>query len=164
MARENSFDIEAGVDRQEVDNAINQAAREVATRFDFKNTDTTVAWAGDEGVTVESSTEDRVRAAVEVFRDKCVKRKVSLKALDIADPRDVAGGRSRVDIALRTVLPGDLAKQIVKDVKATKLKVTPTNMGDKVRIAGKSRDDLQEIQALVRSKDYDAPLRFTNYQ
>ena len=164
MAKENSFDIEAGVDRQEVDNAINQAAREVATRFDFKDTDSTVSWAGDEGITVESSTEDRVRAAVEVLRDKCVKRKVSLKALDIGEPRTVGGGRHRVDVQLRTVLPSDLAKQIVKDVKATKLKVTPTNMGDKVRVAGKSRDDLQEIQALVRSKDYDAPIRFTNYQ
>ena len=164
MAKDSSFDIEAGVDRQEVDNAINQAAREVATRFDFKNTDTTVAWAGDEGITVESSTEDRVRAAVEVLRDKCVKRKVSLKALDIGEPRDVAGARSRVDVALRTVLSADLAKQIVKDVKATKLKVTPTNMGDKVRVAGKKRDDLQEVQAMVRSKDYDAPIRFTNYQ
>ncbi len=164
MAKDNSFDIEAGVDRQEVDNAINQAAREVGTRFDFRDTDTTVAWAGDEGITIESSTEDRVRAALDVLKDKCVKRKVSLKALDVGEPRQVGGGRSRLDIRLVTSMPADLAKQIVKDVKATKLKVTPTNMGDKVRVAGKSRDDLQEIQAMVRSKDHDAPLRFTNYQ
>lgn len=164
MAKQNSFDIEAGVDRQEVDNAINQAAKEVATRYDFRDTDTTVQWAGDDGITVESSTEDRVKAAVEVLRDKCVKRKVSLKALDIGEPRQVAGGRSRVDIGLVTTMPSDLAKLIVKDIKATKLKVTPTNMGDKVRVASKSRDDLQEIQAMVRSKDHDAPLRFTNYQ
>ena len=164
MARDNSFDIEAGVDRQEVDNAINQAQREVATRFDFRDTETTVAWAGDEGITIESSTEDRVRAALDVLKDKCVKRKVSLKALDVGEPRQVGGGRSRLDISLVTSMPSDLAKRIVKDIKATKLKVTPTNMGDKVRVAGKSRDDLQEIQAMVRSKDYDAPLRFTNYQ
>ena len=99
-----------------------------------------------------------------MLRDKCVKRKVSLKALDIGDPRGVGQGRWKVDVALVTTLPGDLAKQIVKDVKATKLKVTPTNMGDKVRVAGKKRDDLQEVQAMVRSKDYDAPIRFTNYQ
>ncbi len=164
MAKDNSFDIEAGVDRQEVDNAINQAAREVGTRFDFRDTDTTVAWAGDEGITIESSTEDRVRAALDVLKDKCVKRKVSLKALDVGEPRQVGGGRSRLDIRLVTSMPQDLAKQIVKDIKATKLKVTPTNMGDKVRVAGKSRDDLQEIQKMVRSKDHDAPLRFTNYQ
>ena len=164
MASDNSFDIEAGFDRQEVDNAINQAAREVSTRFDFKGTDTTVAWSGDDGVVLDSSTEDRLKAAIEVFRDKIVKRKVSLKALDIGDPRAVGQGRWKVDIALVSTLPGDLAKTIVKDIKATKLKVTPTNMGDKVRVASKSRDDLQEIQAMVKSKDYDAPLRFTNYQ
>jgi len=159
-----SFDIEAGVDRQEVDNAINQAAREVGTRFDFKGTDTRIEWSGDEAIMLESASEDRVKAALEVLKDKCVKRKVSLKALDIGEPRDVSGGRSRIDIALVTTLPQDLAKQIVKDIKATKLKVTSTNMGDRIRVAGKKRDDLQEIQAMVRSKDHDAPLRFTNYK
>jgi cyclic-di-GMP-binding protein len=161
---ESSFDIEAGVDRQEVDNAINQAAREVATRFDFKATDTLIAWSGDEAIQVESVSEDRAKAALEVLKDKCVKRKVSLKALDVAEPRDVSGGRSRIDVTLVTTLPQDLAKDIVKAIKATKLKVTPTNMGDRIRVAGKKRDDLQEIQAMVRSKDYEAPLRFTNYK
>lgn len=161
---ESSFDIEAGVDRQEVDNAINQAAREVGTRFDFKDTDTVIAWSGDEAIQVESVSEDRARAALEVLRDKCVKRKVSLKALDIAEPRDVSGGRSRIDVQLVTTLPADLAKQLVKDIKATKLKVTPTNMGDRIRVAGKKRDDLQEIQKMVTSKDHEAPLRFTNYK
>jgi cyclic-di-GMP-binding protein len=161
---DSSFDVEAGVDRQEVDNAINQAAREVGTRFDFRDTDTVVAWSGEEGIQVESSSEDRARAALEVLKDKCVKRKVSLKALDIGEPRDVSGRRSRIDVTLVTSLGPELAKQIVKDIKATKLKVTPTNMGDRIRVAGKKRDDLQEIQAMVRSKDYDAPLRFTNYK
>jgi cyclic-di-GMP-binding protein len=161
---ESSFDIEAGVDRQEVDNAINQAAREVATRFDFKDTGTAIAWAGDEAISVESVSEDRAKAALEVLKDKCVKRKVSLKALDVGEPHDIAQGRSRIDVALVTQLPADLAKQIIKDIKATKLKVTPTNMGDHIRVSGKKRDDLQEIQAMVRSKDHDAPLRFTNYK
>jgi cyclic-di-GMP-binding protein len=161
---EASFDIEAGVDRQEVDNAINQAAREVATRFDFKATDTVVAWAGDEAIQVESVSEDRAKAALEVLKDKCVKRKVSLKALDVAEPRDVAGGRSRIDVQLVTTMPADLGKEIVKAIKATKLKVTPTNMGERIRVTGKKRDDLQEIQAMVRAKEYDAPLRFTNYR
>ena len=161
---DSSFDIEAGVDRQEVDNAINQAAREVATRFDFKDTDTVIAWSGEESIQVESVSEDRARAALEVLRDKAVKRKVSLKALDIGEPKDVSGGRSRIDVQLVTTLPADLAKRLVKDIKATKLKVTPTNMGDRVRVAGKKRDDLQEIQKMVQSKDHDAPLRFTNYR
>ncbi len=161
---ESSFDVEAGVDRQEVDNALNQAAKEVATRFDFKDTDTTVEWAGEDGITIVSVSEDRARAALEVLRDKCVKRKVSLKALDVADPREVGGGRSRIDVKLVTTMTPDLAKQIVKDVKASKLKVTPTNMGDRVRIAGKSKDDLQAVQALIREADHAAPLRFTNYR
>lgn len=161
---ESSFDIEANVEPQEVDNAINQAAREVSQRFDFKGTDTHIGWEGEESVRIESSTEDRALAALEVFRDKCVKRKVSLKALDVSDPRPVGGGRSRIDVKLRTTLPQELAKDIVKQIKATKLKVTPTNMGDKVRVAGKSRDDLQEIQQLVRAQDYDAPIVFTNYR
>ncbi len=161
---DSSFDIEAGVDRQEVDNALNQAAREVGTRFDFKDTDTIIEWAGEEAIRVESASEDRVNAALDVLKDKCVKRKVSLKALDIGEARDVSGGRSRVDIQLVTQLPADLAKAIIKDIKATKLKVTPTNMGDHIRVSGKKRDDLQEIQAMVRAKDHDAPLRFTNYK
>ena len=161
---ESSFDVEAGFDRQEVDNAINQAAREVTTRFDFKDTDTVIEWSGDEGVKLESVSEDRVKAALEVLRDKFVKRKVSLKAMEPADPRDVGGGRSRIDIKLVTTMPADLAKTIVKDVKATKLKVTPTNMGDRVRIAGKSKDDLQAIQTMITGKDHPAPLRFTNYR
>ena len=113
---ESSFDIEVGVDRQEVDNALNQAAKEVATRFDFKDTDTKVVWAGEAGITLESSSEDRVRAALEVLREKCVKRKVSLKALDVGDPREISGGRARIDVKLVTTMPPDFAKTIVKDI------------------------------------------------
>jgi len=161
---ESSFDVEAGVDRQEVDNAINQAAREATTRFDFKDTDTLIEWAGEEGIKIESASDDRARAALDVLRDKCVKRKVSLKALDISEPREISGGRARIDIKLVTTMSAELAKAIVKDVKASKLKVTPTNMGDRVRIAGKSKDDLQAVQAMISEKDHPAPLRFTNYR
>lgn len=159
-----SFDIEVGVDRQEVDNALNQAAREAATRFDFRDTNTTIAWNGDDAIRIESVSEDRVLAALDVLKDKIVSRKVSLKALEPSDPKESGGGRYRIEVALRTTMSGDLAKTLVKDVKATKLKVTVTNMGDHVRVAGKKRDDLQEIQAMVRQKDYDAPIRFTNYK
>lgn len=159
-----SFDIEAGVDNQEVDNAINQASKEVLQRFDFRDTDTTVEWAGDEGVTITSSSEDRARAALDVFKDKCIKRKVSLKALDVSDPREIGGQRVRIDISLVTTLTPDLGKAIVKDIKQSKLKVTPTNMGDKIRVVSKSRDDLQAVQKLVKDADHSAPLRFTNYK
>jgi uncharacterized protein YajQ (UPF0234 family) len=159
-----SFDIEVGVDRQEIDNAINQAARETQTRFDFRDTGTTVAWNGDDAIRIESVSEDRVLAALEVLKDKCVSRKVSLKALDASEPKESGGGRYRIEVALQTTMSQELAKTLVKDVKATKLKLTVTNMGDHVRVQGKKRDDLQEIQAMVRAKDYDAPIRFTNYK
>jgi uncharacterized protein YajQ (UPF0234 family) len=161
---ESTFDIEAGVDRQEVDNALNQAGKEVRQRWDFKDTDTEIVWAGDDAIRIESVSDDRAQAALEVLKDKCIKRKVSLKALDVADPRPVGGARSRIDITLTTTLPTDLGKQIVKAIKATKLKVTPTNMGDKIRVKAKSKDDLQEVIAMVKAQDYPAPLRFTNFQ
>lgn len=161
---DNSFDIEVGVDPQEVDNAINNAQREVATRFDFKGTDTEIAWEGEEAIRIVSSAEDRARAALDVLKDKLVKRKVSLKALDVKEPKEVGGARVRIDISLRTSLSQELAKEIIKQIKASKLKVTPTNMGDRIRVASKSRDNLQEVIALVKAQDYDAPIRFTNYK
>ncbi len=161
---DSSFDIEAKVDRQEVDNALNQAAKEVAQRFDFKGTDTEVVWEGEEAIRIVSASEDRTTAALDVLKDKLVRRKVSLKGIDVGEPRDVAGGRSRIDVKLKTEMPQDIAKEIVKQIKASKLKVTPTNMGDRIRVAGKKRDDLQEVQALVKAQDFDAPLVFTNYK
>src|SRR5688500_8865522 len=96
---DSSFDVVAEVDRQEVDNAINQAAKEVATRFDFKNTDTRIAWSG-EGIVVEANSEDKVRSALDVLKDKLVKRKVSLKALQPGEPKPSAKGHYRLEIDL----------------------------------------------------------------
>jgi len=161
---ESSFDIEATVDHQEVDNAVNQAAREVATRFDFKNTGTEIAWEGKEAIRIVSSTEDRAKAALEVLRDKLVHRKVSLKGIAPEDPKPVGGGRSRIDVPLRETLSSDMAREIIKQIKASKLKVGVTNMGDHVRVTSKSKDGLQQVIALVKAQDYDAPLVFTNYK
>lgn len=162
---ESSFDIEAGVDLQEVDNAVNQAAREVSTRFDFKGTDASIVWESkDADIRIQASTEDRARAVLQVLEDKLVKRKVSLKGIEAGDPKPAAGGSSRIDVALKNDMPQDIAKQIVKQIKASKLKVNVTNMGDRVRVASKSRDALQEAIALVKAQDYPAPLQFTNYK
>lgn len=161
---DSSFDIEAKVDRQEVDNAINQAAKEVSQRFDFRDTNTVIEWEGEKAVRVESSTEDRARAALEVLRDKLVKRKVSLKGIDPQEPREVGQHRVRIDIPLRDTLSQDVAKAMIKLIKDSKLKVTPANQGDKVRVTGKSRDDLQEVIRMVKAEDYDAPLTFSNYR
>lgn len=160
---ENSFDVVAEVDRQEVDNAINQAAKEIAQRYDFKNTGASVAWSGD-GIAILANSEERVMAALDVLQTKLVKRKVSLKALEYGEPKPGGKGNYRLDISLVNGIPTDKAKAMVKQIKASKLKVTPAIQGDQLRISSKSRDALQEVQALLRANDQGLPLRFTNYK
>jgi cyclic-di-GMP-binding protein len=158
---DSSFDVVVETDRQEVDNAINQASREVSQRFDFKGTGASVAWAGD-GIVITANSEDRVEAALEVLREKLVRRKVSLKALDYDRPRPAAGQTYRLDISLLHGIPTDKAKALVKALKQSKLKVQAAIQGDQLRISSKSKDDLQRAQAILRENDQDLPLRFTN--
>lgn len=159
-----SFDVVVETDRQEVDNAINQASKEVAQRFDFKGTGAAVEWSG-EGIVVRASSEDRVRAALEVLQDKLVKRKVSLKALEFDQPKPSGQGSYRLEIALVHGIPSDKAKALVKAVKDAKLKgVQVAVQGEQLRVTGKSRDDLQAAQQVLREHDQDLPLRFTNYR
>jgi len=160
---ENSFDVVAEVDKQEVDNALNQASKEIATRYDFKNTDASVAWSGDK-IAISANSEDRVMAALDVLKDKLVKRKVSLKSLDHGEPKPGSRGHYNLEISLVEGIPSDKAKAMVKLIKTSKLKVQAAIQGDQLRISGKSRDDLQEVQALLRNNDQDLPLRFTNYK
>ena len=160
---DSSFDVVAEVDKQEVDNALNQAAKEITTRFDFKNTQAEIAWSGEE-IHIQANSEDRVMAALDVLKDKLVKRKVSLKSLETGEPKPGGKGLYHLEIKLVSGIPTDKGKEMIKLIKTSKLKVTPTNMGDHIRISGKSRDDLQEAQALLRANDQDLPLRFTNYK
>lgn len=160
---DSSFDVVAEVDKQEVDNALNQASKEIATRFDFKNTDASIAWSGEK-VTISANSEDRVKAALDVFQDKLVKRKVSLKSLDFDEPKPGSRGHYSLEISLVEGIPSDKAKAMVKLIKASKLKVQAAIQGDQLRISGKSRDDLQEVQAMLRANDQDLPLKFTNYK
>jgi cyclic-di-GMP-binding protein len=160
---DNSFDVVAETDRQEVDNAINQASKEVAQRFDFKNTGASIAWSGD-AIAVTANSEERVQAAVDVLKDKLVRRKVSLKSIEHGEPKPAAGATYRLDITLVDGIPTDKAKAMVKQIKASKLKVTPAIQGDQLRISSKSRDALQEAQALLRNNDQDLPIKFTNYK
>ena len=158
-----SFDVVAEVDKQEVDNALNQAAKEITTRFDFKGTDASIAWSG-EAIAITANSEERVLAVLDVLKDKLVKRKVSLKALQHDEPK--AGGRGiyRLEVALVSGIPSDKAKAMVKQIKDSKLKVQAAIQGEQLRVSGKNRDDLQEVQALLRANDQDLPLRFTNYK
>jgi uncharacterized protein YajQ (UPF0234 family) len=160
---ENSFDVVAEVDKQEVDNALNQASKEIATRFDFKNTQAEIRWSGEQ-IHIQANSEERVQAALDVLKDKLVKRKVSLKSLEPGEVKPGGKGLYHLDIDLVSGIPTDKGKEMVKLIKNSKLKVTPTNMGDHLRVSSKSRDDLQEVQALLRANDQDLPLRFTNYK
>ena len=159
-----SFDVVVETDRQEVDNAINQASKEVQQRYDFKGTDATVAWSGD-GVAITANSEERVRAALDVLKEKLVKRKVSLKTLEHDEPKPAGGQNYRLDIALVEGIPSDKAKALVKAVKDAKLKkVQAAVQGEQLRISGKSRDDLQAAQQVLREHDQGLPLKFTNYR
>lgn len=163
MAKDNSFDVVVETDRQEIDNALNQARKEITQRFDFKGTGADIAWSGEQ-VELTANSEERVQAALGVFQDKLVKRKVSLKALEASDPEPGAKGTYRITASFLSGIPEDKAKALVKQIKVSKLKVTPAIQGDKLRISGKSKDALQETQALLENNDQGLPLRFTNYQ
>jgi uncharacterized protein YajQ (UPF0234 family) len=160
-----SFDVVSKVNHQEVDNAVNQAAREVTTRFDFKDVGASVAWSG-ETVLIKASTEERCAAAYEVFRDKIVKRQISLKALDAPDKPALSGKEYRMSIAIRQGIADDKAKAIAKKIKAEGPKgVQAAIQGDQLRVSGKKRDDLQAVIALLKgAPDIDIPLQFDNYR
>ena len=159
-----SFDIVSKVDHQEADNALNQAAKELSQRFDFRGTDTTIAWAGEEAVTITSSTEERCLAAIDVFKDKLIKRGISLRALDMGEPT-ASGKTYKVTGSLLNGIASDKAKAIVKRIKDEGPKgVQAQIQGDQLRVTGKKRDDLQAVIALLKDADLDIALQFTNYR
>lgn len=156
-----SFDIVSVVDLQEVRNAVDQANRELINRYDFKGTNSTVQ-INDEGIVVESSAEGRLDAAIDVLKEKLVKRKVSLKSLAGGEPKPAAGGRFRAEFGLNQGISQDAAKELSKHIRDSKLKVQVSIQGDQLRVQGKKRDDLQEVIASVKSLDYSIPLQFVN--
>ncbi len=161
---DSSFDIVSKVDHQEVDNAVNQAAKELAQRFDFKNTSTSVAWRGEDGIEIVSSTEERALAALDVLKDKLVKRQVSLKALDAGDPRQ-SGKETRISCTLRAGISKEQASKLNKMIRDAGPKgVKSQVMGEELRVSSKKRDDLQAVQQLVREADLDFAVQFVNYR
>ena len=158
-----SFDVVSKLDHHEVDNAVQQAKKEVSTRFDFRDTGTEIDRT-EEGIVIRGDSEGRVEAAVKVLEEKLVRRKVSLKSLD---PQKVepAGGKSyRQLIKLREGIETEKAKEIVKMLKGTRLKVQAAIQGDLVRVTGKKRDELQEAIGTLRGQDLGLPLQFTNFR
>ena len=161
---DSSFDIVSKVDRQEVDNALNQAAKELVQRFDFKNTGSTIEWKGELGVEITSSTEDRAKAALDVFKDKLVKRTISLKALEAEDPR-ASGKEYKIACTLKAGISQEQAKKLGKLIRDEGPKsVKAQVMGEELRVTSKSRDDLQAVQNLVRDADLDFATQFVNYR
>jgi len=164
MAANPSFDIVSKVDRQEIDNALRQAEKELTTRFDFRGTGTEISWSGEETVSLTSETEDRVKAALEVFKEKLIKRDISLKALDAGEPR-ISGKQAKIDCKIVQGIEQDKAKQISKKIRDEGPKgVQAAIQGDSLRVTGKKRDDLQEVIALLKASDFDIPLQFDNYR
>jgi len=164
VASESSFDVVSKIDRQEVDNALNQATKELNQRFDFRGTDAAIRWAGEFGVELEAATEDRVKAALDVFKDKLVKRGVSLKALDAGEPR-ASGKLYKIGATLQDGLTQEQAKQVAKAIRDAGMKnVKAQVQGDEVRVSSKKRDDLQAIIADLKGQDFDFALQFTNYR
>ena len=160
-----SFDIVSKVDRQEVDNALNQSAKEVGQRFDFKGTGAAIRWSGETGVEITANSDDRVRAVLDVFKERLVKRQVSLKALDHGDPQPAGGGTSRLLVTIRQGIDDEKAKAIVKKIKSDGPKgVQAQVQGDTVRVSSKKKDDLQQVIAVLREADLGIPLQFTNYR
>ena len=159
-----TFDIVSQVDMQEVRNAVDQASRELSTRFDFKGTDSSVELAGME-LHLHSATEDRLRAVVQVIEEKLVKRKVSLKALEYGKPEEAAKGTVRQTITLQAGLSSDNAKAINRWIKDKGPKgVSSSTQGDQVRVTAKKRDDLQAVISGLREEDFGIPLQFENFR
>lgn len=163
MASDSSFDIVSKYDSQEVDNALNMAAKEVHQRFDFKGTDASIRWSG-ELIEMGASGEERVKAVLDVFQSKLVKRGVSLKALDAGEPR-LSGKIWKITASLQEGISTENAKKIAKLVRDEGPKGVKTQIqGDELRVSSKKRDDLQAVQKLVRDADYDFAVQFTNYR
>lgn len=158
-----SFDVVSQVDLQEVRNAVDQAARELTNRFDFRGTNSTVELRGEE-VVVESSAEARLEAANTVLREKLVKRGIDPKSVSGGEPRQVGGGRYRSVWTLNQGLDQDAAKELTKTIRDSKLKVQAQIQGDQVRVQGKKRDDLQDVIALMKDLDFRVPLQYVNFR
>jgi uncharacterized protein YajQ (UPF0234 family) len=160
---DSSFDIVSKVERQEVDNALNQTGREIATRFDFKNVGASIEWSGEK-IEMKANGEERVKAILDVFETKLVKRGISLKALDAGEPQ-LSGKEYKIFATIQEGITQDNAKKIAKIIRDEGPKgVKAQVQGEELRVSSKSRDDLQAVQALLKGKDLDFAVQFVNYR
>ncbi|GAA2235914.1 YajQ family cyclic di-GMP-binding protein [Rarobacter faecitabidus] len=162
---DSSFDIVSKVDRQEVDNALNQAAKEVSQRYDFKNVGASIAWSGEKILLIANSAE-RVLAILDVFETKLIKRGISLKSLEVGDREPKPSGKEyRFEASIKEGLSSEAAKKITKIIRDEGPKTVKTQItGDEVRVTSKSRDALQDVITLLKGSDLDVALQFVNYR
>jgi uncharacterized protein YajQ (UPF0234 family) len=163
MAQLASFDIVSDYDIQELKNALDQTEREISTRFDLKDTKTTIEHKGEE-LTINTNSEVTLHTVHDVLESKFVKRGLSLKILDYGKEEEASGGRVRQVVKLKKGIPDDLAKQINKRLRDEFKKVTPQIQGSAIRVQAKNRDDLQAVIAALKESDYPVALQFTNYR
>jgi len=164
MASDNSFDVVSKIDLQEVSNAIQQAVKEIHTRFDLKDSKSEIAMEGKEALVLSSADEYKLKAVNDILQNKLVKRHVPLKGLNYETIEPAAGSTVRQKIKLQQGIPIEKAREIVKVIKDSKLKVQASIQGDTVRVSGKDRDTLQQVIGLLRNKDFGIDMQFTNYR
>ncbi|HYK41681.1 MAG TPA: YajQ family cyclic di-GMP-binding protein [Thermoanaerobaculia bacterium] len=165
MAQEFSFDVVSKVDLQEVLNAVQQASKEIATRFDFRGSASKVEWNEKElTLTLTSDDAHKLKSVVDILETRLVKRGIAVKSLDYGKIEDAAGGTVRQTAKIQQGIPSEKAKEIVRTIKDRKLKVQAAIQADQVRVSGKNKDDLQAVMTLLRGGDYGLPLQFTNYR
>ncbi len=163
MAAENSFDIVSKIEMTEVTNAVTQAMKEIGQRFDFKGSKSDITQE-KEALVVVSDDEFKLKSVIDILQGKLVKRGVPVKNLSFGKVESALGGTVRQRITLQQGIPTDKAKEIVKTIKDTKIKVQASIQADQVRVSGKNRDDLQSIIQLLKGKDFSIELQFTNYR
>ncbi|MDH6217628.1 YajQ family cyclic di-GMP-binding protein [Streptomyces pseudovenezuelae] len=160
---DSSFDIVSKVERQEVDNALNQTAKEISQRYDFKGVGASISWSGDK-ILMEANSEDRVKAILDVFQSKLIKRGISLKSLDAGEPQ-LSGKEYKIFASIEEGISQDNAKKVAKIVRDEGPKgIKAQVQGDELRVSSKSRDDLQTVIALLKGKDFDFAVQFVNYR
>src|SRR5437773_9655734 len=164
MASDNSFDVVSKIDLQEVANAIQQAIKEIHTRFDLKDSKSDIQLEGTEAIVLSSADEYKLKAVNDILQNKLVKRGVPLKALTYGPVEPAAGSTARQRITMQQGIPTEKAREIVKVIKDAKKKVQASIQGDVVRVSGKDRDSLQEIIALIKQHDFGIDMQFTNYR
>ncbi|MGW2659712.1 YajQ family cyclic di-GMP-binding protein [Nocardia tengchongensis] len=161
---DSSFDVVSKIDRQEVDNALNQAAKELGQRYDFRGTGASIEWSGEEKIVLSAESEDRVKAALDVFKEKLIRRDISLKAFDAGDPQ-ASGKVYKITGNLVEGISTEHAKKIAKKIRDEGPKSVKAQIqGEELRVSSKNRDDLQAVIALLKGGDFEIALQFVNYR